>query len=102
MADHLEAVYENYVKPLSAADRSRLLEMIARDLARPAPRDAEKRSILDARLGQRNLARRRCTTVCRWPSQRMGALNAIARNDALANVGLSPTQSAFACSPGPL
>ena len=49
MADHLESVYENYVKPLSTADRSRLLEMMARDLARTAPRDAEKRSILELR-----------------------------------------------------
>ena len=49
MADHLESVYENHVKPLSTADRSRLLEMMARDLARTAPRDAEKRSILELR-----------------------------------------------------
>ena len=31
--DHLEAVYENHIKPLSTADRSRLLEMTAHDLA---------------------------------------------------------------------
>ena len=49
MMDHLESVYENYVKPLSTADRSRLLEMMVRDLARTAPRDAEKRSILELR-----------------------------------------------------
>ena len=49
MADHLESVYENHVKPLSAADRSRMLEMTACDLARTAPRDAEKRSILELR-----------------------------------------------------
>ncbi len=33
MTDHLEAVYENHVKPLSTADRLRLLEMTAHDLS---------------------------------------------------------------------
>ena len=33
MMDHLESVYENHVKPLSVADRSRLSKMMARDLA---------------------------------------------------------------------
>ena len=47
--DHLEAVYENHVKPLSTADQLHLLEMTAHDLARTAPKDAEKRSILALR-----------------------------------------------------
>ena len=47
--DHLEAVYENHVKPLSTADRSRLLQMTTHDLARTAPQETEKRRILALR-----------------------------------------------------
>ena len=49
MADHLEDVYEKYVKPLSTAERLRLLEMTVYDLVLIAQQDPKKRSILELR-----------------------------------------------------
>ena len=48
MADHLEEVYEKYVRPLSTSERLRLLEMTVHDLT-TAPQDPKKRSILELR-----------------------------------------------------
>ena len=49
MAEHLVEVYEKYVKPLSTAERLRLLEMTVHDLALTAPSEPQKRSILELR-----------------------------------------------------
>ena len=49
MADHLEDVYEKYVKPLPTAERLRLLEMTVHDLVLIAQQDPKKRSILELR-----------------------------------------------------
>ncbi len=49
MADHLEEVYEKYVKPLSTAERLRLLEMTVHDLILSAQREPKERSIMELR-----------------------------------------------------
>ena len=49
MADHLEDVYEKYVKPLPTTERLRLLEMAIHDLALIAQQEPKKRSILELR-----------------------------------------------------
>ena len=49
MAEHLEEVYEKYVKPLPAPKRLRLLEMTVHDLALTASHEPQKRSILELR-----------------------------------------------------
>ena len=49
MADHIEEVYKKYVRPLSTAERLRLLEMTVHDLVLTVPHEAQKRSILELR-----------------------------------------------------
>ena len=49
MADQLEDIYEKYVKPLSTAERLRLLEMTVHDLALIARQEPKNRSILELR-----------------------------------------------------
>lgn len=47
VARNIDGLYERQIKPLPPADRLRLVEMIAREMAIAAPQPGKKRSIME-------------------------------------------------------